>query len=210
MDRTALTDAVETAFAATSRGLRPWPNPRPTGTAPHEEEYSRILDPAKYRLLGARFEAWAQVLEAQGLCHRLRDVDSAWREKPSVFATRTERLDPVRPGALSLVAIHSRIDDCLEAGVVIGAGNPATAVAVIPACGCDACDDGSDPLLEEIDDSVWGLVSGAFIEVRQGDRWVRTLGDLWRAEGLEHDEPEAWLADPGDRDVTRGAAWEAG
>ncbi|SDP43276.1 hypothetical protein SAMN04489867_2440 [Pedococcus dokdonensis] len=210
MDRTAVMAAVERAFEETSHGLAPWPDPRPDGRAPLEEEYSRLLDPAKYRLLGARFEAWARVLESEGWCRREPDADVEWVDLPGVAVTRTERLAPTRSGALDLAVVHSRIDTCDEAGLVLGVGTPAIHVGDFPGCGCDACDAGSEPLLEDLDETLWGLVSGAFVDVSDGERWARSFGDRGAASGLTAGDYEAWLADPGDRLVTRGAAWDAG
>lgn len=207
VDRTMMLAAVEDAFTLTARGLDPWPDPRPDGRPPLEEEYSRLLDPGKYRLLGARFEAWAQALESMGLCRRFAAADVDWVDLPTVAVTRTERLDP-HPGALSLIVVHSRIDDCAEAGLVLGVGSPARAVANLPGCGCDACDDGSEALLEDLDDTMWGLVSGAYREVREGDRFARSLGDRGSGQGLADGDHERWLADPGDREVIAGAAWD--
>lgn len=40
------------------------------------------------------------------------------------------------------------------------------ALATVPDCGCDACDSGSDDLLEVMDREVLGVVSGAFVQCR--------------------------------------------
>jgi hypothetical protein len=53
--------AVDAAFAVTGRGLIPWPHPHPD-RAPLDEEYSRVLDAAKWRIIGARAEAWLVAL----------------------------------------------------------------------------------------------------------------------------------------------------
>ena len=211
MDRAQVMARVEDTFAGTSRGLSPWPDPRPDGRSPREEEYSRLLDPEKYRLLSARFEAWAEVLTAEGWCRRFPDTQVEWVASPGVLVTRTELLDPVHAGVLPLAAIHSRIDTCDEAGLVLGVGTPAREVASLPGCGCDACDDGSEPLLEELDEVLWALVSGTFLEVRDGDRWARTFGGgRGAAQDLAAGEFHAWIADPGDRTVITGSAWDAG
>ncbi|WP_406832365.1 DUF6226 family protein [Pedococcus sp. KACC 23699] len=217
MDRDALDVALDEAFATTARGLSEWPDPRvgwEPGRSPPQEWYSRVLDPDKYRLLGARWAAWVRVLTEAGLAE-LKDGDAAeWHDLPGVVVTGTARLVPSAAGALPLVVAHTRIDETPDAGVAVGVGDPAWMVAVIPFCGCDACDDGSDPLVEELDDAVWGVVSGAFRLVRDGDRRVLTLGPmsarLWSAQGeFEPDEPAQWLADPGGRTLVQGQAWDA-
>jgi len=217
VDRDALDVALDEAFATTARGLSAWPDPRAgwePGRSPPQEWYSRVLDPDKYRLLGARWAAWAKVLADAGLAALEDGATARWHDLPGVVVTGTDRLVPTAPGALPLVVAHMRIDDTPDAGLTVGVGDPAWTVAVIPFCGCDACDDGSEPLVEELDDTVWGVVSGAFRLVRDGDRRVLTLGPraarLWSAEGaFAADEPGRWLADPGDRAVVVGAAWDA-
>ena len=57
---------VESAFAVTGRGLARWPDPHPD-RSPLEEEYSRVSDPAKWRLVGARADAWCRALVETGL-----------------------------------------------------------------------------------------------------------------------------------------------
>ena len=211
MERSTVVAAVDRHFAVTGSGLLPWPNPRPTGEEPSEEEYSRVLDPDKYRLLGARFEAWARALADSGAATRV-EGDSAWLERPSVHPSRAERLLPTRPGCLPLTVLHTRIETCAEAALVLGVGEPAVEVARLPDCGCDACDDGSQPLLDALDDWLWHVVSGAFTRVAGGCRWVMSTEQGWSAEGdFDHDEPARWLAFaaevvPG-RTVTRGPAW---
>lgn len=216
MDRDALQVALDEAFAATARALSAWPDPRAgwePDRSPPQEWYSRVLDPGRYRLLGARWAAWATVLLDAGLAELEDPAAARWHDLPPVVVTGTERLVPNAPGALPLVVAHSRIDDIPDAGLTIGAGDPAWTLAVIPFCGCDACDDGSEPLLDELDDAVWGVVSGAFRVVRDGGRRVLTLGPrsarLWSADGaFAPDEPGQWLADPGTRTVVAGAAWD--
>src|SRR5699024_2075680 len=54
---------VEHAFAVTGADTPPWPDPHlgPGGrdVPVREEEYSRCLDPGKYRIVVTRAEAWA-------------------------------------------------------------------------------------------------------------------------------------------------------
>jgi hypothetical protein len=213
MDRATLVGAVDRHFATTGRGLLPWPNPRALGAAPRDEEYSRVLDPQKYRLLGARFEAWARSLVEAGAATR-DESDAAWVNRPSVHLARTERLLPTRDGCLPVAALHTRIEDCAEAGLVIGVADPAVMAACIPDCGCDACDDGSQPLLDQLDDVLWHVVSGAWTRVAGRGRSVVSSEHGWSAEGdFARDEPGRWLAFAGEhvpgRTVTRGAAWLA-
>ncbi len=209
--------ALDEAFATTARGLLPWPDPRAgwgLDRSPPLEWYSHVVDPAKYRLLGARWAAWVTVLTDAGLAVCEDGTAAQWHDLPGVVVTGTDRLVPTAPGTLPLVVAHTRIEDVRDAGLVVGVGDPAWVLAVVPYCGCDACDDGSEPLLDELDDTVWGVVSGAFRLIHAGDRRVLTLGAssarLWSAEGpFAPGEPELWVAEPGDRTVVRGEAWDA-
>jgi hypothetical protein len=47
---------------------------------------------------------------------------------------------------------------------------PDVAVAMLPDCGCDACDHGSDDLIGAIDEVIGQVVGGPFV-VLQGERW---------------------------------------
>lgn len=61
---------VEREFALTGGDTPPWPNPHPGGASPGDDEYSRVTDPAKYRIVATRAEAWARALVAAGLAVR--------------------------------------------------------------------------------------------------------------------------------------------
>jgi hypothetical protein len=211
MDRATLLRAVDRHFAATGRGLLPWPNPRALDAAPGDDEYSRVLDPDKYRLLGARFEAWALALVDCGAATR-DDADATWLDEPPVHSTRAERLLPTRAGCLPLTVAHTRIEDCAEAGLLVGVADPAVVAALLPDCGCDACDDGSQPLLDQLDNVLWHVVSGAWTRVSGHGRSVVSTDQGWSAEGdFAGDEPARWLAFAGEqvpgRTVTRGVPW---
>src|SRR5690606_13735191 len=88
--------------------------------------------------------------------------DPRWRESPRTDVHRADVVTPRRPGALPLVLAQSRIGGVEGAGVTIGVGDPAIAVCAIPDCGCDACDSGSQDVLDELDTWVGGVVRGEF------------------------------------------------
>jgi hypothetical protein len=149
---------VDRAFAVTGRGLSRWPDPHADRMAA-EDEYSRLLDPAKWRIIGARAEAWMVALTGRALAVLERDASIRWQEAPGPAITRTDRLVPVSAGALPLVVARSRIDDVDDAGVVLGVGEPAVCVTVLPFCGCDACDGGSQYELDELDHHILSVVA---------------------------------------------------
>ena len=152
---------VDTAFAVTARDLRQWDDPHPD-RMPLEEEYSRLLDPAKWRIIGARVDAWTDTLVAGGLASVERGVDVEWLEPLTSLTYRVDRLSPHRSGALPLVIARSRIDGIEDTGMTIGAGDPAAVVELVPDCGCDACDSGSPDVLDQVDRSIGGVVRGEF------------------------------------------------
>jgi hypothetical protein len=153
-----LVAAVDSAFAVTGRGLSPWPDPHPEGM-PADEEYSRLLDPAKWRIIGARAEAWMVALVDAGLAVLERNASIRWQKELLPVITRSDRLVPVVIGALPLVIARSRIDDIDDAGVVVGVGEPAICMAVLPFCGCDACDSGSQYELDELDRHILTVIT---------------------------------------------------
>lgn len=55
-------------------------------------------------------------------------------------------------------------------------GSGSREIGVGPDCACDACDGGSDRLLETVDELVWSVVGG----------FVRVWGDGWFAEQWEN------------------------
>lgn len=119
-----------------------------------------MRDPGRYRLLGVRVETWLRVIEEQGL-GRVEDLtgDAGWLVAPGAVVRRTSRVSPTRPAAVPLRVARTSTDDAMDYGVVVGTGDPARQVAMIPYCGCDACDDGSARLLEELDETMMRLLS---------------------------------------------------
>ncbi|RUQ45316.1 hypothetical protein D8M15_03670 [Micrococcus sp. HSID17228] len=57
---------TEVARRYAALDLPTWPAPHPDGAPPREEEYSRVTDPQRYRIAGARALVWAEVLAEAG------------------------------------------------------------------------------------------------------------------------------------------------
>jgi Family of unknown function (DUF6226) len=210
-----LLDAVDKAFAVTGRGLAPWLDPHPD-RRPRDEEYSRLSDPAKWRIIGARADAWEVALRAGGLAEVERNVPIRWEASPRTVVSRADRLVPHAAGGLPLVLARSHLGPVDDAGVTLGVGDPAVAITWIPDCGCDACDSGSQDVLDELDEAVVGVVSGAFRRLASGDRVITVIGtDRWSASStgsvrFARGEVAEILAEPtGWREIS-GAPWWAG
>ena len=205
--------AVDDTFRQTSAGLSPWPDPHPD-RAPPVDAYSRLTDPARWRILGARTDAWLSTLAGAGLAVVDAGADVTWRVVQQPLITRVERVFPSAGGALDLVVGHSRLGDVDDAGVVLGLGDPAETVTWFPHCGCDACDSGSQRELDDLDTHVLSIVTGAFRRLWNGDRRITVLGaGRWEASNFglssrnSFQEVQAVLADPGGWDEISGRPW---
>ena len=156
-------------------GAVTWADPHPDGRSPRDEEYSRVTDPARYRAVHLRARVWADVLDevVGAQRHPLPpgpvDTDAGPR-----WFHRGTRLEPRHPGALALLLLET--DSPVEGQdgslsvVTVSVLRPELSVAVLPDCGCDACDRGSDDLLDALDDAIARVVSGPFVVLRT-DGW---------------------------------------
>jgi hypothetical protein len=205
-----LLPAVEEAFARLRGDLADWPNPHPGGRQPLEEEYSRCLDPEKYRLLAVRTDAWVEAITAAGLgtAGSVEPSWLTWQGEPVLEPTRVTVLRG-RPGTQPIVVGVAPSQSAEEAFVQVGVGEPAEVLERQPDCGCDACDTGSADLLGTIDDAFVLALSGGVYAVREGAQVVRRHLDGWGASGVA--DAERWLddADAGRRTdgVVAGEPW---
>jgi hypothetical protein len=213
MDPTELDYALTEAFAVTGASTPPWPDPHPDRNPP-EEAYSRLLDPAKYRILGARAEAWIAALTHEGLAdaEEVTDPNAAWREKPTVPLTRAVRLRARRPGTVPLLLGFAGLQGVPDAVVLVGAGEPAVQFELIPDCGCDACDSGSQDLLDTLDRLMHAVVSGDLVHVTTPKGTAFSTGSGYSARGFRRRTDIHALLDDARagrsrHDVVRGAPW---
>ncbi|MET9498780.1 DUF6226 family protein [Streptomyces sp. NPDC006552] len=187
MDLSTLRRAVDEAFAVTGARTPPWPDPHPDREV-RDEEYTRCSRPEKYRILAARAQAWTQALCGLGLATAERAADPAalWRRSADLALGGAVRLTPVRPGAVPLVFGYAAVEGVADTVLVVGAGAPASTLETLPDCGCDACDDGSEQLLEAVDDLVSAVVTGAFVHIDAGSgREIVATGDTWSASNWD-------------------------
>lgn len=205
----ALLTEVESAFVRTGADTPPWPDPHldPDGEMrdSSEEEYSRCLEPGKYRILGSRVEAWTEALTARGWATRedvvTGDLRSGirWAIPPPLALHRTTVLRPRRPGAQPLILARTAPDDAEASpdlvgeetripGLIIGIGEPVELVSTVPDCGCDACDSGSQDLLEDFDRALLSIVDGSF-EVTRTPHGYSTRTSFGTESGSGADDP---------------------
>lgn len=158
-------------------GLPSWPNPHPDLAPAREEEYSRLTRPERYAIGHARARVWADLL---------RDVAGADVETlpPAPFDAggradrfdRGVRLTSPRAGTLPLLLLER--DAPPLAVLHISVVQPDVALAMLPDCGCDACDYGSADLLDAVDQMIRAVVGGPFVVLR-GRGWQA----YWHPEG---------------------------
>ncbi len=212
-DRTGASEAdlpaaVDAADRSASRGLVGWPDPH-SGRSPLDEEYSRLTDPGRWRIVGVRADAWLMALSEAGVATVRRNDDVDWEGPTGPVISRCDRVLPRVPGALSLVIARSWLGDVDDAGVVLGIGEPAIEIARFPDCGCDACDSGSQNEIDTLDAHLLGIVSGRFRRLSRRDEVVMTIGDGgWSASGRRRPpRAEAVLADPRGWVERSGPSW---
>lgn len=168
--------AVDAAFVETGRGLPGWPDPHPD-RMPLDEEYSRVANPQRWEILAARAEAWFKALADAGLAEIETEAAVAWQEPPRIPVARTIRAVPLAPGAIPLTVAMTSFDDVEWPSVTLGAGDPAAFVAMAPDCACDACDTGSQGALDELDEYMLCVVTGAYRKLWRGRREITVYSE---------------------------------
>lgn len=161
-----------------------WDDPH-ASRDPRDDEYSRVTDPERYRVTHLRGRVWAEVL-AERLAVQVEAVESleslADPEHPSRVVVGARRLVPSSSGARPLLLVEVEVADGEEQplrGLDVGVDRPGLVSSSHPHCGCDACDDGSEALLDGIDRSVLDVVAGPSVMRRGADgepRWRRSGG----------------------------------
>lgn len=209
-----LEDAVETVFGRTAAGMVRWDDPHPDRVVA-DDEYSRVTDPSRWRILGARLDAWIEAVAGAGLATVERGATVGWAEPPGPVVARADVVSPAVTGGLALVACRSRIASVDDAGITLGVrrgpDDPAVMFAIIPDCGCDACDSGSHDALDELDEHIRAVLSGDFRLLRRKRQRIMVLGDGRRQASNFGLGPAAdrVLADPRGWDEHSGPSWFA-
>ncbi|MFI9485394.1 DUF6226 family protein [Promicromonospora sp. NPDC052451] len=189
MESTQLIARVDAEFAR----LDPprWPNPHEDCEA-SEEEYSRVTDPGRYRVVALRARAWSRVL---GTVPDI-DVEPVAPESLGPDLDGGVRLTSRRPGTLPLLLLERGPTKDSEVPLVrIGMADPDTELELVPDCGCDACDHGSDDLVRGLDEAVVEAMSGIVLMLAGTWRgvWTPDGGGVGGDPGLpELDQVLAW------------------
>ncbi|MGC4868117.1 DUF6226 family protein [Micromonospora sp. DT53] len=156
-------------------GLPSWPNPHAGTASPREEEYERVTEPDRYGIVHARARVWADTLGDAPKVDVETLAPAPLDDKGHLGRfDRGVRLTSPRPGTLPLLLLERDAPlSGLEAPLAvlqISVVRPEIALEVLPDCGCDACDWGSDDLLRAIDQTI-GYVIGGPIVVLRGKGW---------------------------------------
>jgi hypothetical protein len=169
-----------------------------------------LIDPAKWRIVGARADAWIIALVDTGLAEVERNADVHW-VPPTPIVSRVERVMPRVSGGLPLIVARTARETVEDAGVAIAVGEPAVIVTGIPDCGCDACDSGSQDVLDELDEYMFSVVSGAFRRLWSGSREITVIGhDRSQASGhFKRGEINPIVIDPTGWRERSGTPWTA-
>ncbi|WP_298993266.1 DUF6226 family protein [uncultured Pseudokineococcus sp.] len=185
MNADELLHAVSDAFTAAGGDHLGWADPHPDRQV-DDDEYSRVSDPGKYRIVTVRTAAWVTALTETGLAtaEPIPAPRAPWRAPPSSLADQAHAtwLHPVRTGAVPLLLCLNKVGTPEHDYLLVGAGDPAVEVDLVPDRGCDACDSGSAGLLEELDQHVLDVVAGDLVHITLPSGTVCGRGNGWSAQ----------------------------
>jgi Family of unknown function (DUF6226) len=204
MTQEELFELVEREFARLAQGLEGWPDPHPD-RQPDDSEYSRVTDAKRYRIVGARADAWAAGVVQLGLAVTHDRVE--WADPPQTHLRQAYVLAPKATGALPLVIARHQLGDCEDAGLTLGAGSPTVVIDFVPDCGCDACDSGSGDLLATVDRCFSAVITGRYRRLSKGDRVITDDGDSRSTSYIDWRRSDAVLAHPKGWDELSGSSW---
>ena len=192
-----LLERVDIAFEARPADIVGWVDPNPE-RSPDDDAYSRVTNPERWRLIGARADAWTHTLTELGLARVDESTNVEWVSErlASNLRGRTDLIVPTTPGALCLVFARLSVEDAPDAGVVVGVGNPAELLVMVPDCGCDACDSGSADALEELDEHIINVVGGTYRRLSRGSKSVTATQNGWHTMGMNSRQVKRMLARP--------------
>jgi len=154
-----------------------------------------VTDPGRYGIVHARARVWADRLgEMPGV--RVEPLAPAPLDEDGHLGRfdRGVRVTSARPGTLPLLLLERDAPlhgaDGALAVLHLSVVRPEVAVAMLPECGCDACDTGSEELLGAVDDAVGWVVGGPLVALR-GRGWHAQ----WHPGGGSSGRDAPWLPD---------------
>lgn len=177
--------AVGAAFESTGALTPGWPDPHPD-RKPLDEEYSRVSDQGKYRILHARVAAWVEVLDDRGLATTTVISKENWiGDVRSIdYVSGVQQVLPARPGGAALLVACTLVNGSpFGIDIALDAGESPLLVATVPDCGCDACDSGSDDLLTTVDEWILSIARGGVLHARGPGGYATQRFDGWEASG---------------------------
>ena len=190
------------AAAYDDQRLPTWPSPHPAMTEPADEEYSRVTEPERYRIVQARSRVWRDTLaELPGVSVESIEPGAAHGHPATYVAQRCVRVSSSAPGTLDLVLLEQDVRLTSGEGTLpvvrIAVERPDLQVEAQPDCGCDACDSGSLDLLDAVDRAIRRVVEGPLVVLR-GDGWAADwspgcasshgLGSGILRRGMDHED----------------------
>lgn len=192
-----LLERVDRAFDARPPEIAGWADPNPERN-PDDDAYSRVTNPERWRIVAARADAWVHALIELDVASVREVTDIEWSKDwlDSNLTGRADLIVPNAPGALPLVVARLDIGDVPNAGILVGAGDPAEELVMVPDCSCDACDSGSSDALEQFDELIISVVSGTFRRLSRGKKSVTTTRDGMQSRNMSRRELQRVLARP--------------
>ena len=145
---------------------------------PPEEAYSRVTNPERFQPLHDAATGLLDRLEREFAVERLERPDADDELGRISLARPAIRLTPHDPQAAPIVVAFSEFP-----GLHVRFGSWRT--EPFPRCGCDACDETPDELIEEMTRMVNAVVSGGF---RESIRVPPLLGDGWRESEFQFND----------------------
>ncbi len=201
---------VDALFDALPAELAHWPDPHPN-RSPHDDEYSRVTNPERWRIVSARADAWVGALTHLDLATVTANPAFGWAETSTariegVGITRTELVVPRAAGALALTVAHTGSQAMPDTNVILGVGIPAR-LHLEPDCYCDACDSGSQDALDVVDEHITDVITGAYRNLVKGSKSI-TIGEHGqRGSGVSGRELDQVLANPKGWSELTGTSW---
>jgi hypothetical protein len=191
---------VEDAFAVTGASTPGWDDPHeklPGDQSSPEDWYSRVSHPERFEIIWARAKAWEDVILRHGWARRsqYRADQLTWAHDAPDPSTPVTVLEPVQPGGGDLVlAWWGGPNSKWTQAIMIGTRNSLVLpFELIPDCSCDACDYGSECLIEAVDSDIIPVLDGSCSvgvkkSRRGGDSWCST--PFSASSGGTHDRRE--------------------